>query len=94
MRCVHFNVLYEGIPLLDILDQKAHPSLQNQPGKPRKPVVEYNNLLSMMRAARAYGWDAFWNASHEAKLLMVGQMLTDSAIDAFTRYDMNPANNK
>lgn len=78
--------------MLTILDNKLHPSMHPQIGKPIPPRIEHNLLLDQMRAARAYV--SYWNEPREMQALMVASMLADTTINAFRAYDMNPANNK
>ena len=83
---------YNGIDLLDILDNRLHPSLHDQPGKPRRPVIEHNTLLSQLRAMKEYGGEFFVSSTRELQALMVGQLRVDAAINAFRTWDMNPNN--
>lgn len=85
---------YNGQDLLDILDNRLHPSLHDQPGKPRRPVIEHTTLLSQMRAMKEYGGSFFLGSDFELQALMVAQLRVDAAINAFRTWDMNPNNSK
>lgn len=67
-----------------------HPQI----GKPSPPLIEHSLLLDEMRAARAFGMDAYLNASRELQALMVATQMADAAINAFRQWDMHPENNK
>ncbi len=49
--------------------------------------MEANTIWDEMKAARAYGFDAYWKASREWRALMVAEMTVTNALEALTRYD-------
>lgn len=83
---------YNGLDLLEIIEGKLHPSMHNQPGKPRMPDIQHNLLLSELRTMKEYGGAFYLNSTRELQALMVAQLRTDAAINAFRAWDLSPNN--
>lgn len=72
------------MPLLDILDRKAHPVLQRQPGKPE---ITRSRLMDEIAAAAKFGWDAYWDADRPARTVMTAHVIAQTVLDAMSAYD-------
>lgn len=77
--------------LLEILDGKLHPALQeNNPAFKDRPKVSYDLLYDEMEAALAFGYQSYWSAERGDRALMVGFLKVRNAIDLMRDYDMHP----
>jgi hypothetical protein len=79
-------VTYNGQDLLWLMDTKGHDALRPQVGHPR--IATEGLLLDEMRAARAYGYEAYWSADQGMKALMVAQLWVDTALEAMRLHDL------
>lgn len=86
MRCVSFDLSYNGMPILEVIDNKLHKVLR------RTSHFSHNLMIDELEVAAVHGLtpSAWFAIPHEERALMVAHLRATRVIEAINNYDNLP----
>lgn len=83
--------MYNSQPLTQILENKSHPALREQPLADGRlpPKIAYNGLMDELDTAAVFK-DAYWKADRDMQIIMIAHYQIRKLLTAMIHEDTKP----